>query len=177
VRHHVVVSLAAGSDYPRREMSPPPPRTLLALAALMLGACGPGSSEGGGATTSGAEMTVAEHTNAPPPEAPPETETPPPSGGGLHPGRTGSGRSAEDPVSACGPGDSYAFVASEFRCPEGDNPLGGDPSAGANARVGNVGANSTGHIIDHYRVPCASGPVDVYVDMYGCPEMQNLFGE
>jgi hypothetical protein len=87
------------------------------------------------------------------------------------PGRTGSGQSAEDPVGACGPRDSYAFVAGEFQCPGGGNPLGGDPTAGAQAREGNVGANSTGHIIDLYRVPCPGGDVQVYVDMYGCPEM------
>ncbi len=160
-------------------MSLPPPWILLALAALTLGACGSGAREDGAATTSGGELSVAENTNAPPPEEAAEVEPPPPapSGGGVYPGRTGSGQSAEDPVSACGPGDSYAFVAGEFRCPEGDNPLGGDPSAGSAARVGNVGSNSTGHIIDLYRVPCASGPVDVYVDMYGCPEMRSLFGE
>ncbi len=161
-------------------MSLPPPWILLALAALTLGACGPGAREDGAATTSGGELSVAENTNAPPPEQVAEADLPPPappSGGGVYAGRTGSGQSAEDPVSACGPGDSYAFVAGEFRCPEGDNPLGGDPSAGSAARVGNVGSNSTGHIIDLYRVPCASGPVDVYVDMYGCPEMRSLFGE
>ena len=37
---------------------------------------------------------------------------------------------------------------------------------------GNVGANETGHVIDLYIVPCPSGEVSVYVDMYGCPEMQ-----
>ena len=160
-------------------MSLPPPWILLALAALTLGACGPGAREDGAATTSGGELSVAENTNAPPPEQVAEADLPPPapSGGGVYAGRTGSGQSAEDPVSACGPGDSYAFVAGEFRCPEGDNPLGGDPSAGSAARVGNVGSNSTGHIIDLYRVPCASGPVDVFVDMYGCPEMRSLFGE
>jgi hypothetical protein len=65
--------------------------------------------------------------------------------------------------------ESYVYVASEFRCAGGTNPLGGDPRAGAAARVGNVGPNSSGHIIDLYRVPCPEGPRDVYVDMYGCP--------
>ena len=83
---------------------------------------------------------------------------------------------AEHPVPACGPRDSYDYVASRFRCPDGANPLGGDPRAGQAARLGNVGANSEGHVIDVYRVPCASGPVDVYVDMYGCPEMQQMLG-
>lgn len=86
----------------------------------------------------------------------------------------GVGMDPEHPVPACGPGDSYDYVASRFRCPDGTNPLGGDPRAGQMARLGNVGANSTGHIIDVYRVPCASGPIDVYVDMYGCPEMAGM---
>lgn len=75
----------------------------------------------------------------------------------------------ETPVLRCGAKDSYVYVASEFKCPDGGNPLGGDVMAGAKSRVGNVGANSTGHIIDLYEVPCASGPHRVYVDMYGCP--------
>ena len=77
---------------------------------------------------------------------------------------------------ACGPRDSYRYVAAEFRCPDGSNPLGGDEMAGRNARTGNVGANQTGHIIDLYQVPCATGPVDVFVDMYGCPEMEATLG-
>jgi hypothetical protein len=88
----------------------------------------------------------------------------------------GLGMDREHPVPACGPRDSYDYVASRFRCPDGTNPLGGDMGAGQASRLGNVGANSQGHIIDVYRVPCASGPVDVYVDMYGCPEMQGMLG-
>jgi hypothetical protein len=89
----------------------------------------------------------------------------------------GVGMDPEHPVPACGPLDSYEYVASRFRCPDGTNPLGGDPRAGQASRLGNVGANSSGHIIDVYRAPCASGPVDVYVDMYGCPEMQGMLGQ
>ncbi|MBN8615532.1 MAG: hypothetical protein J0L92_33360 [Deltaproteobacteria bacterium] len=89
----------------------------------------------------------------------------------------GVGMDAEHPVPACGPQDSYDYVATRFRCPDGTNPLGGDPRAGQMSRLGNVGANSTGHIIDVYRVPCASGPIDVYVDMYGCPEMAGMLGQ
>jgi hypothetical protein len=134
------------------------------IIASLLAACGP-SAEVEVYDTAGGEVVVSANTNAPPPvQAEVQTQV-------GYAGRTGSGRSQEDPVSACGPRDSYAFVAAEFQCPEGGNPLGGDPSAGGAARVGNVGANSTGHIIDLYRVPCGSGPVDVYVDMYGCPEM------
>jgi hypothetical protein len=125
------------------------------------------------------EWSVARNTNAPPPQEPEQTplpEPPPDDEQEQWTGRHGSGSSAEDPVTACGPGDSYSFVAREFRCPGGGNPLGGDPRAGAQSRVGNVGANSTGHIIDLYRVPCPTGPVDIYVDMYGCPEMESILG-
>lgn len=145
------------------------------ITALALAACGAApSAEPGPEATSGGEMTVAENTNAPAPEPAPEAA--PSERAPGWPGRTGSGRTADDPVGACGPGDSYAFVANEFRCPDGVNPLAGDPAAGARARVGNVGANATGHIIDLYRVPCATGPVDVYVDMYGCRRMQGRLG-
>lgn len=136
-----------------------------ALSALFLVACG-GESELAIEDTTGGEVVIAANTNAP---APVQVQVQ-----ASYPGRTGSGRTQEDPVGACGPRDSYAFVAGEFQCPEGGNPLGGDPGAGGAARVGNVGANSTGHIIDLYRVPCGSGPVDVYVDMYGCPEMSQM---
>jgi hypothetical protein len=75
----------------------------------------------------------------------------------------------EHPVMRCGAKDSYYYVATEFKCADGSNPLGGETMAGAKARVGNVGANSTGHIIDLYEVPCPEGAKRVYVDMYGCP--------
>ncbi len=143
------------------------------ICAVVLAACGQ-PAEGAGAGTAGGEMNVADNKNAPPP--PVQESAAPPAARG-YPGRHGSGISPEDPISACGPRDSYEFVAGEFRCPDGSNPLGGDPMAGARVRAGNVGANSSGHIIDLYRVPCASGDVDVYVDMYGCPEMQGMFGE
>jgi hypothetical protein len=79
------------------------------------------------------------------------------------------GGDQEHPVLRCGPRDSYYFVATEFRCADGTNPLNGNVAAGRDARVGNVGANSSGHIIDLYEVPCSAGPQRVYVDMYGCP--------
>ena len=78
------------------------------------------------------------------------------------------GFDAEHPVLRCGARDSYQYVAAEYQCPDGSNPLNGDLSLGQRSRRGNVGANSTGHIIDLYVVPCASGPQQVYVDMYGC---------
>ncbi len=156
---------------------------VLAMAWALAGCGGAADAEAGPIYTSGGEMTAEGNTNAPPPEQSPYGAGSVYGGGAAagapqgYPGRTGSGRSAEDPVSACGPRDSYIFVASEFQCPEGGNPLGGDPMAGARSRAGNVGANSTGHIIDLYQVPCPSGTVDVYVDMYGCPEMQGMFGQ
>lgn len=159
-------------------------RGVVLLAGLATAAgCG-GDTENGraGGSSAGGEYSVEDNTNAPPPNergsgtiglriqqpTTPEGTGPgpvPPSRGE----RSGSGTSPEDPIGACGPGDSYAYVAQEFQCPGGGNPLAGDVNAGQGARVGNVGANSTGHIIDLYRVPCPDGPVDVYVDMYMCP--------
>ncbi|MDQ3035853.1 MAG: hypothetical protein M3Y87_25845, partial [Myxococcota bacterium] len=71
------------------------------------------------------------------------------------------------------------YVARDFQCPGGSNPLGGDPAAGAAARSGSVGQHTvtgpgTGdpmmdmHVVDLYEVPCPSGPVQVYVCMYHC---------
>ncbi len=142
------------------------------LAALALVACGP-TAEGSEAPASTAGGEVASNQNAPAPEpyvasaAATVTPTPAPA--------AGLGTSPEAPVMACGPADSYRRVA-EYRCPDGTEPLRGDPAAGGRARVGNVGANSRGHVIDLYRVPCASGVVELYVDMYGCPDMQGLLG-
>jgi hypothetical protein len=84
-----------------------------------------------------------------------------------------AGADKENPVMRCGPGDSYKFVAG-YECSDGTRPLGGDPRAGGAARRGNVGANSKGHVIDLYVIPCSSGPVEVYVDMYGCPEYEKM---
>lgn len=89
-------------------------------------------------------------------------------GGGPYAAYGGLGYDAEHPVAVCGTVESYTLVASHI-CPDGSMPLGGDSSAGAGARVGNVGANSTGHVIDLYEVPCSTGPVQLFVDMYGCP--------
>ena len=81
------------------------------------------------------------------------------------------GSDKENPVMRCGPSDSYIYVASVYRCPDGTNPLGGRAPAGRRARRGNVGDNSHHNgIIDLYDVPCASGPQEVYVNMYGCPD-------
>jgi hypothetical protein len=86
------------------------------------------------------------------------------------------GTDKENTVARCGAGDAYAYVANEFRCADGSNPFTGDLLAAARSRVGNVGANCTGHIIDLYRVPCPEGPQDVFVDMYaGCAPGQSPY--
>ncbi len=85
-------------------------------------------------------------------------------------GKAAPGRSADDPVMTCGPQDSYAYVASRFRCADGSNPFAGDASRAAASRRGSVQSPSSNHLIDSYEVPCASGAEIVYVDLYGCPE-------
>lgn len=168
------------SRYPRGVLDR---RHGLIAIGFFLVACGPGAGAASGASTAGGDASdVASNQNAPPPQpeaAQPAAATATPSAagpGGSVPGqRRGSGQSREDPVICCGPVDSYTYVAAEFRCPDGQNPLGGDPSAGQRARVGNVGPNASGHIIDLYRVPCGGGEVDIFVDMYGCPEMEQMF--
>jgi hypothetical protein len=136
-------------------------KTVLITIAIGLAACGGSTSQTETSETAGGEVSV-------------QTESGPIAQNQSQ--RRGSGASIEDPISACGPRDSYTYVASEFKCPGGTNPLGGDPSLGQQARVGNVGANTTGHIIDLYRIECPNGPVEVYVDMYGCPEAEGLLG-
>ncbi|MBX3274572.1 MAG: hypothetical protein KF729_30180 [Sandaracinaceae bacterium] len=145
-------------------------RNVLCVVGIVgLTACGGGddAAEPEHASTAGGED--ASNQNAPPPEA---YATPSPLRGfGDEPAR--SRTSHEQPLMACGPADSYRRVA-EHQCADGRAPLGGDPGLGAQARVGNVGPNATGHIIDLYRVPCPEGDVEIYVDMYGCPEMQRF---
>jgi hypothetical protein len=84
------------------------------------------------------------------------------------------GSTLEDPVLRCGPTESYRYVASEFACPGGGNPFGGDLDAARQARVGAEQNPSTGHFVDSYAVPCERGKITLYVDMYGCEEMQQL---
>ncbi len=139
------------------------------LSCLVLVACGGDADAPSGDDTAGGEL-VAANQNAPAPEP----YVPPPSTGPVRaPGASIGQTSHEQPLSACGPVDSYRQV-SEYRCADGSMPLGGDPGAGQQARSGNVGPNSSGHIIDLYEVPCPEGVVQVYVDMYGCPEMQRM---
>jgi hypothetical protein len=81
------------------------------------------------------------------------------------------GATPEAPVPRCGAADSYQWVARDFRCADGNNPLGGDPRAGARARVGSLPSPDprSSHFLDLYEVPCAEGPQRVYIDMYACP--------
>lgn len=75
--------------------------------------------------------------------------------------RAEPGRSAEAPALTCGPAESYAYVASRFRCADGSNPLGGTAPR-----------PHSSHVLDIYDVPCPGGAVPVYVDMYGCREYE-----
>jgi len=88
-------------------------------------------------------------------------------------GKGEPGRSPESPVMTCGPQDSYEYVATRFRCPDGTNPFAGDSSRASQSRLGSSPAPSGNHILDTYEVPCKAGSVKVYVDMYGCPEYAN----
>jgi hypothetical protein len=51
----------------------------------------------------------------------------------------------------------YAYIA-KCPCPDGSVPLGGDPQAAADARVGSQGQGPDGHVIDLYEVPCRPKP-------------------
>ena len=66
------------------------------------------------------------------------------------------------------PRTDYAFIAN-WQCSDGRTPLGRVERRGAEARIGNVGEGTDGHIVDLYEIPCSSGPVRVYVDGYHCP--------
>ncbi len=91
----------------------------------------------------------------------------------------GDGLSVDTAVQLClrdspdRPRTDYAFVAN-FRCADGSRPLGGNSERGANARAGNVGQGSDGHVIDHYEVPCRAGSQSVYVDAYHCGPGENV---
>ena len=92
----------------------------------------------------------------------------------------GLGQDSEHPVPVCGALESYLYVARDYRCPGGGNPLGGDPRRGQAARRGNVGPHShppsasaepflDAHIVDLYEIPCPTGPQELYVCLYHCP--------
>lgn len=148
-------------------------KTLVSAGVLLVAAgCG-GASSAGESTNSFATASGGESSNA---RATMPTGTVATSATTVGPETTRAdalqasmGYDQEHPVGRCGPRDSYYYVATEFRCPDGSNPLNGDLRAGHDARLGNVGENSSGHIIDLYQIPCASGAQRVYVDMYICP--------
>jgi hypothetical protein len=81
------------------------------------------------------------------------------------------GRTKARPIAACGGRQSYDALATEVVCADGANPFGGDADKAAQARLGNVGANDSGHIIDVYEAKCPEGARYVFVDMYAvCSE-------
>ncbi|MCS6900668.1 MAG: hypothetical protein RMJ98_13660 [Myxococcales bacterium] len=90
--------------------------------------------------------------------------------GGAEGKNLGAGTFAQ-PIQRCGPHDSYYYVAREFQCSDGTNPFAGQLQEAARARQG-AREHPGGHFVDLYRVPCSSGDVIVYVDMYGCPEQE-----
>lgn len=124
---------------------------LSAIASVAIAGCGGGSS------------TVRDE----PQQIGARPQQPRPAAAGV----VGSGSSIADALQLChangGPQRTdYSYIAS-YRCPEGTTPLGGDPRAGAAARLGNVGAGPDGHVVDLYEIPCAT-PVRLYVDAYHC---------
>ncbi|HEY8945890.1 MAG TPA: hypothetical protein VIM73_16590, partial [Polyangiaceae bacterium] len=82
------------------------------------------------------------------------------------------GTSLKNPVLRCGPEESYRYVADEFVCPSGENPFDGDLVAARKARRGSDENPDNGHVVDIYRVPCNSGSVHLFVDLYGCEQYQ-----
>ena len=93
--------------------------------------------------------------------------------GGLGAPRVQSGASFEHPLETCGAMEGYTAI-SRFVCADGEMPLHGNPELGAGARLGSSRPHVEGtsimdsHIVDIYRVPCASGPVEVFVCLYHC---------
>jgi hypothetical protein len=82
------------------------------------------------------------------------------------------GSSLDKPMLVCGPRESYRYVAQEFQCPRGGNPLDGDLELARESRLGALDHPTTSHIVDVYRVPCPGGDVELFVDMYGCEEYE-----
>jgi hypothetical protein len=77
------------------------------------------------------------------------------------------------PIEVCGvTGQTSWLVALE--CDDGSRPFASLQQAHA-ARLGNVGPGGRcGMIVDHYQVPCPSGVVDVYMDMYHCTPTESF---
>jgi hypothetical protein len=96
---------------------------------------------------------------------------------GAHAAGPWPGSSLDKPMLVCGPRESYRYVAEEFQCPRGGNPLKGDLTLAQQARLGALDRPNSEHIVDVYRVPCAGGPVEVFVDMYGCERYEEQLTE
>ncbi len=158
--------------------------TLVCGTGLIAG-CGAGATSATSTTT-----TVDATRNDAPINATDDAESGPGATGeesaattGVAPGASAAGQTLQNPLKACGGSESYAMVA-RHRCSDGSMPLGGDPQAGAGARRGSVGSHvrtsgvdpTASHIVDLYEVPCPSGPVQVFVCLYHCPNGQNPYG-
>jgi hypothetical protein len=92
--------------------------------------------------------------------------------GGSKTPPSSAGSSVEQPIMRCGPQDSYEYIAREVRCADGKNPFAGNVEAARRSRSGSQARPRSDHLVDTYEVPCASGTMTVFVDMYGCPEEQ-----
>lgn len=106
------------------------------------------------------------------PEADPDDDLQPPTaepGGDL-------GKTKKQPLPTCGVTASYIAVA-DVQCADGTRPLDSDVPRGSDARRGNVGPNTDGHIIDLYEVTCPEGPKQVFVDMYDCEHAKPSWSE
>lgn len=89
-------------------------------------------------------------------------------------------------IKVCGPRESYEYIARDFQCPETGNPFAGNIEQARAARTGSVGSHPLStedeqaklnaeevlhaHVVDRYVVPCARGPVEVFICMYHCQE-------
>jgi len=96
---------------------------------------------------------------------------------GPHAAGPWPGTSLDKPMLVCGPRESYRYVAEEFQCPSGGNPLRGDLERAREARLGALDHPTNDHIVDVYRVPCPGGDVELFVDMYGCEEYEQQLAD
>lgn len=167
-------------------------RTRSLLVSIVLPgllACGPAASSAPGPApaSTGAESSVAAKQQGAlvPSDAPPQGVAGSSQSTATFGAAPTPGSDREHPVEVCGAMESYQYVARRFQCPGGGNPLGGDPEAGARARIGNVGPHAHGperdpmldaHIVDLYEIPCPSGAVQVHVCLYHCPQGRSPIG-
>ncbi len=78
------------------------------------------------------------------------------------------GRAAGHPVRLCGTSMEQAYLASLLCDGESGAPPFADPFAAASAPRETVAGRWLGRPVDRYRVPCPSGPVDLYLSPYAC---------